>query len=43
MSKPFRRGLRSEVGLVAGEAQASAQVSPEGLQASVQRLLVAAS
>jgi len=39
MRKPFRRGLRSEVGLVAGEAQASAQVSPEGLQASVQRLL----
>src|SRR5262249_40763917 len=25
MTKPFRRGLRSEVGLVAGEAQASAQ------------------
>jgi 1-acyl-sn-glycerol-3-phosphate acyltransferase len=39
MSRPFRRGFFSRVGLNVGTALAPAQVSPEALQAEVQRLL----
>ena len=39
MSKPFRRGLFNPVGLVVGPAIAPEQVTPEGLQATVQSLL----
>ena len=41
MVKPFRRGLFSRVGLVAGEAVAAPQVSPEGLRERVGALLTA--
>ena len=41
MVKPFRRGLFSRVGLVAGEAVAAPQVSPEGLRERVGALLAA--
>jgi hypothetical protein len=37
--RPFRRGLWSRVGLVAGEAVAPAAVSPEALRTRVQALL----
>ena len=40
MSKPFRRGLRNEVGLVAGEPLTAGEVSPEVLQQRVQQLLL---
>lgn len=40
MVKPFRRGLWSRVGLNVGEAWPAHQVSPEGLHAQVQHLLV---
>jgi 1-acyl-sn-glycerol-3-phosphate acyltransferase len=39
MVRPFRRGLWSRVGLVAGEAVAPAAVSPEALRTRVQALL----
>ena len=39
MVKPFRRGLFSRVGLVAGAALPAAQVSPDGLHAQVSALL----
>jgi hypothetical protein len=39
MARPFRRGLWSRVGLVAGEAVAPAAVSPEALRTRVQALL----
>ncbi len=39
MTKPFRRGLFSPVGLVAGEAVAAPQVTPEGLKQRVSALL----
>jgi 1-acyl-sn-glycerol-3-phosphate acyltransferase len=39
MARPFRRGLWSRVGLVAGEAVAPAAVSPEALHTRVQALL----
>jgi len=42
MSKPFRRGLRTAVGLMAGEPQPASSVSPEGLRERVQLLLSAA-
>ncbi len=41
MVKPFRRGLFSPVGLVAGEALPAAAVSPAGLRERVQALLQA--
>jgi len=41
MVKPFRRGLFSRVGLVAGEPVAAPQVSPEGLRERVGALLAA--
>jgi 1-acyl-sn-glycerol-3-phosphate acyltransferase len=41
MVRPFRRGLFSPVGLVAGEAVAPAQVSPEHLRSRVAALLQA--
>lgn len=41
MVRPFRRGLWSRVGLVAGPAVAPAEVTPEGLRARVQGLLTA--
>ncbi len=41
MTKPFRRGVWSRVGLVAGEPVAPADVTPEGLRASVERLVAA--
>jgi 1-acyl-sn-glycerol-3-phosphate acyltransferase len=41
MTKPFRRGVWSRVGLVAGEPVAPADVTPEGLRASVARLIAA--
>jgi len=40
MSKPFRRGLFSPVGLVAGEPLAPAGVTPTGLRERVGRLLL---
>ena len=39
MARPFRRGLFSRVGLVAGEAVAPAAVTPEALRTRVQALL----
>lgn len=39
MTKPFRRGLFSRVGLVAGTAVAAPQVTPEGLKLRVSALL----
>ena len=39
MVRPFRRGLFSRVGLVAGAPLAAAQVSPDGLHAQVSALL----
>jgi 1-acyl-sn-glycerol-3-phosphate acyltransferase len=39
MSKPFRRGVFNPVGLVVGPAIPPYQVTPEGLQATVQALL----
>ncbi|MBC7991937.1 MAG: MFS transporter, partial [Rhizobacter sp.] len=39
MTKPFRRGLFSPVGLVAGEAVAAPLVTPEGLKQRVSALL----
>jgi 1-acyl-sn-glycerol-3-phosphate acyltransferase len=41
MARPFRRGLWSRVGLVAGEPVAPAAVTPEGLRESVARLIAA--
>lgn len=41
MVRPFRRGLWSRVTLVAGEAVAPEQVTPEGLRERVRRLLEA--
>jgi 1-acyl-sn-glycerol-3-phosphate acyltransferase len=41
MAKPFRRGLFSRVGLVAGAALPAPEVSPDALQAHVNRLLEA--
>ncbi|KNZ34160.1 MAG: glycerol acyltransferase [Methylibium sp. NZG] len=41
MSKPFRRGFFSRVGLVAGVPVAAAQVSPSGLRERVGALLLA--
>ena len=41
MTKPFRRGAFSRVGLVAGAAVPAAQVSPDGLHAQVSQLLKA--
>ncbi len=41
MSKPFRRGVFSRVGLVAGEPVAAASASPAGLRERVGALLVA--
>jgi 1-acyl-sn-glycerol-3-phosphate acyltransferase len=41
MVRPFRRGLFSPVGLVAGPAVAAAEVSPGGLREQVARLLAA--
>jgi 1-acyl-sn-glycerol-3-phosphate acyltransferase len=41
MAKPFRRGLFSRVGLVAGAALPAPDVSPDALQAHVNRLLEA--
>jgi hypothetical protein len=41
MVKPFRRGLFSRVGLVAGTALPPADVSPAGLHTQVGRLLQA--
>jgi 1-acyl-sn-glycerol-3-phosphate acyltransferase len=43
MSKPFRRGMFNHVGLVVGPAIAPDQVTPEGLQTTVQALLDAPS
>jgi 1-acyl-sn-glycerol-3-phosphate acyltransferase len=39
MTKPFRRGVFSRVGLVAGEPVAPQAVTPEGLRERVGRLL----
>jgi len=39
MVKPFRRGLFSRVGLVAGAPLAAAEVSPERLRSEVSALL----
>ncbi|HEX7385092.1 MAG TPA: MFS transporter, partial [Burkholderiaceae bacterium] len=39
MVRPFRRGLWSRVGLIAGEALPAAAVSPDALRARVQALL----
>ncbi|MEW6704885.1 MAG: MFS transporter [Pseudomonadota bacterium] len=39
MVRPFRRGLFSRVGLVAGPAVPAPEVTPEGLRERVQRLL----
>jgi len=41
MVKPFRRGLFSPVGLVAGPALAAAQVTPAVLRERVAALLAA--
>jgi 1-acyl-sn-glycerol-3-phosphate acyltransferase len=41
MVKPFRRGLFSPVSVVAAPAVPAEQVSPEGLQSTVQALLQA--
>jgi 1-acyl-sn-glycerol-3-phosphate acyltransferase len=41
MVKPFRRGARSRIGLLAGEALAPGAVSPEGLRERVAGLLAA--
>jgi len=41
MVRPFRRGLFSPVGLVAGPAVPAAQVTPQGLRERVAGLLVA--
>ena len=41
MSKPFRRGLFSSVGLVAGAPVGAASVTPAALREQVERLLVA--
>jgi 1-acyl-sn-glycerol-3-phosphate acyltransferase len=41
MVRPFRRGLWSRVGLMAGPAVAPAEVTPEGLRTRVQGLLAA--
>ena len=41
MARPFRRGLFSRVGLVAGEAVPAAAASPQGLRERVAGLLVA--
>ena len=41
MSKPFRRGFFSRVGLVAGEPVAAVNASPAGLRERVGALLVA--
>jgi hypothetical protein len=42
MTKPFRRGLFSRVGLSAGAPVQPADVTPEGLRSKVQALLDAA-
>ncbi len=42
MTKPFRRGLFSRVGLTAGPAVPAAEVTPQGLRSKVQALLDAA-
>ena len=42
MSKPFRRGVFSRVGLVAGEPVPASAVTPAGLRERVGRLLEAA-
>ncbi|CAN5823217.1 MFS transporter [soil metagenome] len=39
MRRPFRRGLFSRVGLVAGRAVAASEVTPAGLRDEVERLL----
>jgi hypothetical protein len=41
MSKPFRRGLFSRVGLNVGPGIAAEAVTPEGLHETVGRLLAA--
>lgn len=41
MTKPFRRGLFSPVGLVAGAPVAAANVTPQGLRSQVSELLAA--
>jgi 1-acyl-sn-glycerol-3-phosphate acyltransferase len=41
MTKPFRRGFFSRVGLVAGEPVAAASASPAGLRERVGALLAA--
>jgi 1-acyl-sn-glycerol-3-phosphate acyltransferase len=41
MSKPFRRGVWSRVGLSASPALPAAQVTPEGLRAKVEGMLAA--
>ena len=41
MTRPFRRGLFSRVGLVAGPALPAAEVTPERLRESVGALLAA--
>ena len=41
MVRPFRRGLFNRVGLNVGEAVPAGRVTPEGLQARVQHLLMA--
>jgi hypothetical protein len=41
MAKPFRRGLFSRVGLVAGAALPAADVNPDALRGHVGRLLEA--
>jgi hypothetical protein len=40
MTRPFRRGLFSRVGLVAGAAIPARQASPQGLRERVARLLL---
>jgi hypothetical protein len=41
MAKPFRRGLFSRVGLVAGAALPAPDVNPDALRTQVSRLLEA--
>ena len=41
MVRPFRRGVFNRVGLNVGEAVPAGRVTPEGLQARVQHLLMA--
>jgi hypothetical protein len=42
MTRPFRRGLFSRVGLTAGPSVPAAEVTPQGLRTKVQALLDAA-